>query len=390
MPAAIKLIAMLPKSIRRNLAIKSSKPTAPKDAVDVLGEEDESAPNPYETAEIIPGKIYRVRYSFLSDPKMGKVMKALTGIDGEDSEVILANVSADMKEIVAKDLEVAEKIRNMTEEERIRHGYFSKQDMLVAVLDTVDARTNKKELLLYNPCRMRPYVMEWLDSLGTIHYIVSGSSAHTNQMCQASMAYPNAKMVCAEAAELKCTSVGMREASYRYTRKDELEALNAELAKGGAMLHFVDGDTFTNAAVVQVHGCLFECDLACYANYCGTRCISCSKELWRDPTSIDGMSARLFYHTFFAPNVAPNKFIPVYRFMGIDPNSPFSKMVIDEPDADGSSCAKMANSLRKIIQLDFDTVLSAHSSHEKGVDGDDFRKTLDASWRWLDGGRSLM
>ena len=390
MPAAIKFIAMLPKSIRRSMAIKGSKPTPPKDAIDVLGEDNKSAPNPYETAEIVPGKIYRVRYSFLSDPKMGKMMKTLTGIDGEDSEATLANVHPDMKDIVAKDLEIAEKSRIMTEEERIEQGYFSKQDMMVTVLDTVGAKTNKKELLLYNPCRMRPYVMEWLDSLGTVAYIVSGSSAHTNQMCQASEAYPDAKVVCAEAAEMKCMSVGMRGASYRYTHKEELEALNVELAKGGAKLHFVEGDTFTHAALVQVHGCLFECDLTCYANHCGTRCVACSEKVWRDPNSIDGMNARLFYYVYFAPNVAPNGYTPVYRFMGMDHTSPFTKMMFDEPKADGSSCSEMANSLRKVIALKFDMVLSAHSGYEKGMDGVDFRKTMDACWNWLDGGRSLM
>ena len=391
MPAAIQLIAMLPKSIRRSMAIKGSKPTPPKDAIDVLGEDDASAaPNPYETAEIVPGKIYRVRYSFLSDPKLAKMMKTLTGIDGEDSEAILANVSPDMKDIVAKDLEIADKMRSMTDEERIQHGYFSKQDMLVAVLDTVDAKTNQKELLLYNPCRMRPCVMEWLDSLGTVAYIVSGSSAHTNQLCQASEAYPDAKMICAEAAEMKCMSVGMREASYRYTNPKELEVLNVELAKGGAKLHFVEGDALTHAALVQVQGCLFECDLACYANHCGSRCAACSEDVWRDPNSIDGRSARQFHYMYFPPNVAPNGFIPVYRFMGMDHNSPFIKMTIDGPKADGSSCTEMANSLRKIIGLDFDMVLSAHSGYEKGMDGNDFRKTLDVCWNWLDGGRTLM
>lgn len=390
MPMAIKLIAMLPKSIRQSMAVKGSKPAPPKDAFDVLGEDDTSAPNPYETAEIIPGKIYRVRYSFLANPKMAKVMKTLAGIDGEDSEAILANVPPEMKEIVAKDLVIAEKIRNMTEEELIQNKYCSKQDMLVAVLDTADASTNKKELVLYNPCRMRPYVMKWLDSLGTVTYIVSGSSAHTNQLCQASEAYPEAKIICAEAAEMKCMSVGMRASSYRYTNKEELDALNVELAKGGAKLHFVEGDTFTHAALVQVHNCMFECDLACYANHCGTRCFSCDSKMWNDSDSVDGMNGRLFYYVYFAPNVAPNKYIPVYRFMGLDASSPFSKLMIDEPKADGSSCAEMANSLRKILQLDFDMVLSAHSCHEKGIDGEEFRKTLDVSWGWLDGGRSLL
>ena len=60
MPAAIKFIAMLPKSIRRSMAVKGSKPTPPRDAIDVLGEDNKSAPNPFENAEIVSGKIYRV------------------------------------------------------------------------------------------------------------------------------------------------------------------------------------------------------------------------------------------------------------------------------------------------------------------------------------------
>ena len=43
---------------------------------------------------------------------------------------------------------------------------------------------------------------------------------------------------------------------------------------------------------------------------------------------------------------------------------------------------KMANSLRKVCAMDFHTGVGVHIEPMKG---DDFRKSIDKCWNWLDG-----
>ena len=383
LPTAFKVIARLPKFIRRALAAKGSKPTPPRDAIDVLGEG--AAPDPYDIVELEPNKIWRVRYHFLTNFKqLDDALKMMFGKSFVDSEAILANVPPEMRDIVANDIELTKEKMELSEKQYIERGYLNHQDTLVARLNTTDNFSGKDPLLLYNPCRMHPRMVKWLDGIGTVAYIVSGSSSHTNQLKQAIEAFPTAKMVCAEVAQIKCTTVGMRPADYLYTKEEDLKALNAVLGKGGASLHYVAGDTFTHDALVLVHGHLFECDLV-YGRYCGKRVIWTPEAKFKDKADCKAGLSRMFYYTFMAPGSSTNGCIADYRCMAMDPSSIFPKLLLDEPNADGSSCDKMAASLRQILALPFEFVDTVHSLHDKSISADEFRKTIDVSWNWLDG-----
>mmetsp|Transcript_24857 Transcript_24857/g.52041 ORF Transcript_24857/g.52041 Transcript_24857/m.52041 type:complete len:439 (+) Transcript_24857:82-1398(+) len=385
LPLPIRIIGKLPKAIRAPNLIKSSQPKPPKDAIDVLGKNDPSAPDPYDIVSIEEGKIWRVKYHFLADLEKAAGLEAITGKSFTDANTILANVPPEMKDIVAADLELQKRQLGMTQQERVEKKYLSSQNMLVARLDAKDEESGKEKLLVYNPCRMRPSIMEWLDGVGTVSYIVSGSSAHTNQLCQASEAFPKAKIVCAELAEMKCTAIGMRNADFVYTKKEDLKSLNAALANdGGAELHYVEGDTFTHAALVLVHGHLFECDLI-YGRHCKTRMAGTSKEQFEDANRFSSASERSFWYTLIAGTASYTGCSPTYRVMGMDPRSPFCGVLLECPKDD--SCSRMAGSLRKVIGLKFDAALMVHGGGDApaGIPAEEFKKNIDANWNWLDG-----
>ena len=69
----------------------------------------------------------------------------------------------------------------------------------------------------------------------------------------------------------------------------------------------------------------------------------------------------------------------------MDPDS-FGAMAYDPPVKDGSSCKEMAMSFRKILKLPFKIAVGVHFDQ---MDRDNFSKSLDAAWNWLDG-KSLL
>jgi len=65
----------------------------------------------------------------------------------------------------------------------------------------------------------------------------------------------------------------------------------------------------------------------------------------------------------------------------MDPNS-LGAMSYDQPANDGSTCNVMANSLRDMLKLEFDSALGVHITLQTS---EDFKKNIDAAWNWLDG-----
>ena len=80
------------------------------------------------------------------------------------------------------------------------------------------------------------------------------------------------------------------------------------------------------------------------------------------------------------PN-SPHGCLATYRYQMMDPSS-MGAMMYDQPARDGSTCRKMADSLRKMLQLEFDSANGVHIDHQTR---EDFRKNIDANWNWLDG-----
>ena len=74
--------------------------------------------------------------------------------------------------------------------------------------------------------------------------------------------------------------------------------------------------------------------------------------------------------------------LPYYRFWMMDVNC-FGNLMLDRPSADTMSRNMMADSLRKILSLDFQRVLCVH--HYDVMTADDFKQSVNQSWRWLDG-----
>mmetsp|Transcript_17620 Transcript_17620/g.26997 ORF Transcript_17620/g.26997 Transcript_17620/m.26997 type:complete len:441 (-) Transcript_17620:39-1361(-) len=386
-PFPMKVIGSLPEWIRIALMVKGSKPSPPRDSIDILGQDSEV--DPYEKKLILPGKIWRVRYSYLMSPEFKKAMESLFG---NVNAAAITNAPDHLKETLEKDIAAAEMYETMSEKERAEQGGDSKQDMFIAKIN-IDGDDNA--LLIYNPVRLHPQMIDWINTLGEVKFIVSGSSSHTNFLPDAAKQFPNAKIICASAADLKCQGVGMRPADFLYdnvvrdevpkrysgrgTFEDALEAL-----QGQARLFHIRGDVCTQALFVLVHKHLFEVDLL-YVN---------SDEKLRETefesgTSIQHSSHRIFHYSLITKNAHPIGYLlPKYRCLMMDPTSLLaSKLMIDAPNADGSSCVIMAESLRsalKTLSQDgvCDQVLSSHT-HE--MSRECFCQKLNETWGWLDG-----
>lgn len=125
-------------------------------------------------------------------------------------------------------------------------------------------------LILYNPIRMHPQMVNWIKERGEVKFIISGSSAHTNHLPGTAATFPDAQIICASVADMKCFD--MRAADYLYdlrrdeepprnyagrgTLEDALEALGDKVK-----LFHIRGDVATQALFLLVHGHLFEVDL---------------------------------------------------------------------------------------------------------------------------------
>jgi len=380
-PLAFKIISWLPRRVRYQLGVKAGKPTPPSDAADVLG--PEHAASVYETTELVPDKLWRVRFFSVAQRDMLDAFKNLFGDDFLDPAAI-DRAPAHLRELIAKDQECVQRMLGMSEKELFEAGHLHSQNMLVA-------RLAGGGLLLYNPARMHEPMVTWLKKIGGskgVEWIVSGSSSHTNQVPQAAEAFPSAKILCARAANDKCVAVGMRHADFVYTDAQGLRAAQEELAAEGVAIHHVVGDNFTQGMVLLVHKHLLEVDLL-YSN--GERFISSDKADWEKPC-VEGDEHRSFWRLFFYASIrkSPNGNLPTYRFFGMDPTNTFaSALLLDPPLPDGSSCTDMALSLRELLKMDFDKVEMVHSERKGSIPAEEFRDAINKSWRWLDG-KSLL
>lgn len=263
LPLPLKIITSLPDCIRLPLLVKSSKPNPPKDSIDVLGTDEV---DPYEKREILPGKIWGVKYKCLVDPSLAKFMEMfLDGTTEERQAKAVENAPDHLKEVLRQDFIRKEEYDALTEVEKARLGGDMVQEMFVVKLDN-------GELLLYNPVRMRPQMVDWIKERGDVKYIVSGSSAHTNHLPGTAATFPDAKIICASIADTKCQSVGMRPADYLYDlRKGEVPPENyigrstledaIEAFDGKIKLFHIRGDIMTQALFLLVHGHLLVIDL---------------------------------------------------------------------------------------------------------------------------------
>lgn len=385
-PLAIRIIATLPASMRRSMVLQGAAPKPPLDACDLeLDVNDNNSPF-IEKKELVPNKLWRVRYQFAGNVEMLSMAKMMFGMDLLDEEFIVPQASSpaeqeQLKQVIAKLRTLVEACQSIKDarikaQKCFEAGFVESQDMLVVKL-------NENSLLLYNPCRMHEEIVQYLKTIGSVDYLVSGSGSHTNQLPQAATAFPSAKIICSQVASIKCQSVGMKPADYEYTDAKVVESLNSMLGPDVQLFH-VQGDIFTQCMLIQAHGHLLDVDLSCYGG--GNRHFNVPDSLWadREDTSLSSGKARLlFYSSMAKATVAPG-YLPDFRVLGCDPSSIFHKLTLEEPTE--SSCQEMAASLRKLLASgEYEFVDNVHSVHQESVPAEEFKKVVNASWSWLDG-----
>eukprot|EP00927_Polykrikos_kofoidii_P000923 TRINITY_DN10344_c0_g1_i1.p1 TRINITY_DN10344_c0_g1~~TRINITY_DN10344_c0_g1_i1.p1 ORF type:complete len:440 (-),score=48.45 TRINITY_DN10344_c0_g1_i1:27-1202(-) len=365
----------LPKTTRERLVVKGANPKPMTCPADI-----EPGFEPFEKLEVVPGLVWRVRFKYLVDPAGLKMLKTLFGIDFREAG---ASASPEMKPIVSKDIERWKNVYELKRpKEILQAGGVDSQDMLVAKLKCSGG------LLLFNPCLMRESMKSWLATLGPVRWIVSGSSSHTNYLPQAAEAFPDAKLLISSCAEAKIVAVGSRSAQFKYDVSEELASANGLLEAEGLSAHYVVGDVFADALLVLAHSVLFEVDLA-YGSADKETPAATEAERFRSEEALS--PARCFYYSAVYGDRSPNGCLPAYRFSMMDPRGSFNKagLTLKQPDSDGSSCLQMAASLRTVLSLKFDQVLSVHSFRLSPMPAEEFRACIDACWQWLDG-KSLL
>jgi len=381
------MMTVMPDTMRRQSITKKNAPkpgvNIPRDWYDLTGA------SPYTIEEVKQGKIWQVKYEkenlALSDKKAKEEAKAF-GMDVTSEkfrEKVLKSAALfgeDVLDVAEKDIETAKYWYNresITNEEIFQAGSFPVVNMFVVKL-------NSGGLLLYAPVRIRQEVGvgDWLASLGPVEWIVVASSYHTLNIQAAAQQYPEAKIVGAPAAEAKLQFVN---ALVRYkfdvdiTNQSELQTANSVLEKEGVKLHYVDGDVVTDSILAIAHNVALECDLV-YTHHDAEGFLHMDREEFRK-LEPGHWNERLFKFCLLAKPNSPHGFLPNYRYQMMDPNS-LGAMSFVQPATDGSTCAVMANSLRRILKLEFEFALEVHISRQSS---EDFRRNVNVNWDWLDG-----
>ena len=160
--------------------------------------------------------------------------------------------------------------------------------------------------------------------------------------------------------------------------RNQLDSLNVEMEREGVEFFYIEGDVATNTLITIAHGVALNVDLV-YGRHDGG-VMDIEREVWNQYKE-EHYVQRLFYFKNCSLPHSPNGYLATYRFQMMDPHG-MGAMSYDQPARDGSSCSVMARSLRKMLQLDFELAYDVHSGRSSRQD---FQKTIDANWRWLDG-----
>ena len=379
---------MLPDEMRKNQLSKKAAPHGKKDRFDYTGE------SPYTMSEVVAGRLWQVAY----DQEEGlwvsaKGHKEAMGFMGLQpmtesfEERLIAGARVQGEEFV----DVAKKdlltIRYWAAKHERGDTELSTEDiasMPYFVLNMFVVKLASGGVLLYAPVTVRaevPQFAKWLDDLGPVEWIVVASGSHTLHIRAIAERYPHAKIIGPATAEAKVKLVmDLRGGRFDYLTTDaaELGTVNEILATENIKVINIDGDV-NNAVVVRVDKTLLECDLI-YGHGDGIGMFGTDEQRLRqyDPKDWTG---RMFKFCMLNKPNSPHGMLPNYRYWLMDPNA-MGFFMYDSPPSDGSYCGRMADSLRKLLSLDFDRAVGVH-----GVDmtGETFASTIDKSWNWLDG-----
>mmetsp|Transcript_24939 Transcript_24939/g.46146 ORF Transcript_24939/g.46146 Transcript_24939/m.46146 type:complete len:409 (-) Transcript_24939:150-1376(-) len=379
-PLLIQLMSRLPLSVRRWFGAQVNAPrTELLDARAATGD---------STAEVYPvkmsladGKVWRIGYEFQSEivALFKEVMNIQYG--PEEANAVIENAPEEIRHIVKKDTEKYQKMYEIDckkgrEGEYLKQGLKDRNFMMVVKLENATGG-----LLLYSPVRIHEDMRKWLAELGPVEWIVLGSSAHTTNIKRVAEQYPQAKIVGSEGAERKLRAAGMSRSFDYYTSEPatsprSIAAANAELHGQGAEIISIDGDVVTNAILVLAHKQLLETDVA-YGHHDKTQTSWVEKKDWLND---DVWFQRHYFYEQLHGCKCPNGCLPSYRFQFMDENDPLPVAMGINPRRDDR--ALMAASLRNLLAKDFEQVLGVH--FRCIMPADEFRKSIDAAWGWLD------
>lgn len=385
----VKVNKMMPEGMRKKSVVKQgAKGLIQSPLLDYF---DCKGENPYTVTEIVEGEIWQVGYkmenTMYTRPEAKKMMK-LFGFgwpnEAYNTKVLEAakKYGDDAVEILKEDLksslECMEK-QNYKKEEIFNTSLTqSHQNMIVVKLKS-------GSILLYAPVRMHKenpeLILSWIESLGSVDWIVAPSSAHTMSLPDVLAAFPNAKIIGAELSQEKLKFVNAID-KYHYlsTDSDDLAKANEELKGEDIEIINIDGDVCAHAILCIVDNrIILECDLI-YGHHDGEGLLSTDGDTLKKWRPEDALLRLFKFSSIEKPN-SPNGFLPNYRFWTMDPKS-FGPMAYTPPNPDGSDLTKMATSLRNVLAKPFSTAVGVHINK---MSGDDFRKSMDAAWNWLDG-----
>ena len=387
-PLMIFLFNLIPDSWRKSMM---SKQNAPKPGVLLKDIYDLTGENPYETEELVPDKVWVITYKTEdagATREEAKNEAKVFGMDPTSAEFrrkvleAAANYGPRAVEVCKADIEKSVKRYNKKtySDEELKEVLTNKLRMFVV-------RLTGGSLLLYCPCRIREEagLKSWLDSLGRVDWIVVGSSYHTLSLPAAIRQYPQARLVGTPAAQDKLNVIkALPRGKFDVNAQDseKLASLNVEMEKEGVKFFYVDGDVGTNALVTVAHGVALNVDLI-YGKHDGS-VFDIERDDWNSFKE-EHFGLRLFYFLTCSKPHSPNGYLATYRFQMMDPGS-LGAMNYDQPARDGSTCGLMARSLRKMIQLDFKLAYDVHSGLSSRQD---FQRSIDVNWNWLDGNSLL-
>lgn len=387
-PLMIFLFNLIPDSWRKSMM---SKQNAPKPGVLLKDIYDLTGGSPYEKEEVVPGKVWAVTYKFEDAGATREEAKNEAKVFGMDpsSEKFQKNVleaaathGPRAVEVAKADIEkfVRRFNKKTYSEEELKEVLTNKLRMFVV-------RLSGGSLLLYCPCRIREDagLKVWLDSLGRVDWIVVGSSYHTLSLPAVIKQYPQARLVGTPAAQDKLKVIeALPRGKFDVNAQDreKLESLNVEMEKEGVKFFYVAGDVGTNALITIAHGVALNVDLI-YGKHDGS-VFDIEREDWNSFKD-EHFGLRLFYFLTCSKPHSPNGYLATYRFQMMDPHA-LGAMSYDQPARDGSTSCLMARSLREMLQLDFQLAYDVHSGLSSR---EDFQRSIDVNWKWLDGNSLL-
>ena len=372
---------ILPKSTLYNLSVKMSAPKSrPLDVYETLGEDH------CEIIEVEKDKVW-----FATHVRGGENPKGFKGIGLNPAQENYEKIMEAAKLLGEKTMEQAEKDWSslkdyMAIDPKVgTNGEYCKayrQDSIMVVVKLPNG-----ELMLYNPIPIHDNTKlgEWMKTMGEVKFIVIGSCYHTLFIPETLRKYPDAICIGTKLSEDKlkaANALPKTSLDYNFLDEDDLKAANEALSTTDIKFQLVKGDIMTHSIFLRAYQTGITVDLfyghhsVCSCDFCHSKGIFNGKDT--DPAYF---GTRLFDLRLVKKPNSPFGYLPGYRFSGMDPTSALSKMALPRPANDGSTCKEMANSLREILKLDYTNVISIHWGF---MSAEDFRLSINESWKWLD------